>query len=189
MRRTLAVKLVTVASVCVLAALSAHANLVINGGFETGAFSPWTAGGVPGPPTITAVPADVHSGTYAAELNPFFGAISQSVPIVGGTTYSLDFWVKADGVGTLTVTLDSVTVDSLLFVGATAYTHHTYASVTPLATGTLNFAWSDGGTQHAFLDDVNLAAVPEPTTMIAGAMLLLPFGASTLRFMRKARVA
>lgn len=34
-----------------------------------------------------------------------------------------------------------------------------------------------------------LTAVPEPTTMIAGALLLLPFGASTLRFMRKNRAA
>jgi hypothetical protein len=31
--------------------------------------------------------------------------------------------------------------------------------------------------------------VPEPTTMIAGALLLLPFGASTLRFLRKNRTA
>jgi hypothetical protein len=31
--------------------------------------------------------------------------------------------------------------------------------------------------------------VPEPTTLIAGALLLLPFGASTLRFLRKQRVA
>jgi hypothetical protein len=31
-------------------------------------------------------------------------------------------------------------------------------------------------------------AVPEPTTMIAGA-LLLPFGASTLRMLRKSRKA
>jgi hypothetical protein len=29
--------------------------------------------------------------------------------------------------------------------------------------------------------------VPEPTTMIAGALLLLPFGASTLRMLRKNR--
>jgi F0F1-type ATP synthase assembly protein I len=29
--------------------------------------------------------------------------------------------------------------------------------------------------------------VPEPTTMIAGALLLLPFGASTLRILRKSR--
>jgi len=31
--------------------------------------------------------------------------------------------------------------------------------------------------------------VPEPTTLIAGALLLLPFGASTLRILRKSRVA
>ena len=34
-----------------------------------------------------------------------------------------------------------------------------------------------------------LAPVPEPTTMIAGALLLLPFGASAFRKMRKARAA
>jgi hypothetical protein len=32
-------------------------------------------------------------------------------------------------------------------------------------------------------------AVPEPTTMIAGALLLLPFGASTMRALRKNRAA
>jgi hypothetical protein len=31
--------------------------------------------------------------------------------------------------------------------------------------------------------------VPEPTTMVAGALLLLPFGASTLRMFRKSRTA
>ncbi len=34
-----------------------------------------------------------------------------------------------------------------------------------------------------------LAIVPEPATMIAGALLLLPFGASTIRFLRKNRTA
>lgn len=32
-------------------------------------------------------------------------------------------------------------------------------------------------------------AVPEPTTVLAGALLLLPFGASTIRFLRKSRTA
>ena len=31
--------------------------------------------------------------------------------------------------------------------------------------------------------------VPEPTTIVAGAMLLLPFGMSTLRMLRKSRTA
>ena len=33
------------------------------------------------------------------------------------------------------------------------------------------------------------AAAPKPTTMIAGALLLLSFGASTLRMLRKSRAA
>jgi hypothetical protein len=34
-----------------------------------------------------------------------------------------------------------------------------------------------------------VVAVPEPSTMLAGALLLLPFGASTLRILRKRQVA
>jgi hypothetical protein len=37
--------------------------------------------------------------------------------------------------------------------------------------------------------DFSYTAVPEATTIIAGAMLLLPFGASTLRILRKNRTA
>jgi hypothetical protein len=35
----------------------------------------------------------------------------------------------------------------------------------------------------------SIAAVPEPTTVVAGVLLLLPFGASTLRILRKNRTA
>ena len=37
--------------------------------------------------------------------------------------------------------------------------------------------------------DITVDVVPEPTTMLAGALLLLPFGASTLRILRKSRAA
>jgi hypothetical protein len=37
--------------------------------------------------------------------------------------------------------------------------------------------------------EATLTAVPEPTTIISGALLLLPFGASTLRILRKKQVA
>lgn len=46
--------------------------------------------------------------------------------------------------------------------------------------------------QYAFeFDNVaySTTPVPEPTTIIAGALLLLPFGASTIRFLRKNRTA
>jgi hypothetical protein len=54
----------------------------------------------------------------------------------------------------------------------------------------LEFMWVYGaGYPYYALDNVSLdlAAVPEPTTMIAGALLLLPFGATTLRALRRRR--
>jgi hypothetical protein len=50
--------------------------------------------------------------------------------------------------------------------------------------------FANGSIQDTYSQNVQvLAAVPEPTTMIAGAMLLLPFGASMLRILRKNRTA
>jgi hypothetical protein len=43
--------------------------------------------------------------------------------------------------------------------------------------------------QELLLRTQDAPPVPEPTTMIAGALLLLPFGASTLRVLRKHRGA
>lgn len=68
---------------------------------------------------------------------------------------------------------------------------------------TLINLWGDGVNQYSLyglppayapavdngIATISLAAVPEPTTMIAGALLLLPFGASTLRILRKNRTA
>jgi hypothetical protein len=45
------------------------------------------------------------------------------------------------------------------------------------------------GTSQAQTAFDNLSMVPEPTTMIAGGLLLLPFGASTFRMLRKKRMA
>jgi hypothetical protein len=41
----------------------------------------------------------------------------------------------------------------------------------------------------ANIDSITISSVPEPTTMIAGALLLLPFGASTIRILRRNRMA
>ena len=52
------------------------------------------------------------------------------------------------------------------------------------------YAYSDGtGVSQPQLADPRFVPVPEPTTMISGALLLLPFGASTLRIMRRNRAA
>ena len=52
---------------------------------------------------------------------------------------------------------------------------------------------NDGTVGHLWLmdgfSDAISVPVPEPATLVAGALLLLPFGASTFRFMRKNRAA
>ena len=56
--------------------------------------------------------------------------------------------------------------------------------------GDLLQPWLNGSANTAAQEMMGtLAAVPEPSTIIAGALLLLPFGASTLRFVRKNRAA
>jgi len=51
------------------------------------------------------------------------------------------------------------------------------------------FALMPGVTGTFDLKELDTLPVPEPTTMIAGALLLLPFGASTIRILRKNRTA
>jgi hypothetical protein len=98
------------------------------------------------------------------------------------------------------------------------YNPGTSSHVTPIngelsTGGVLNFQWggfADGSTLELIVETPEtswggvsatldnsapaypvsaLAPVPEPTTMIAGAFLLLPIGASTLRALRKNRAA
>ena len=52
----------------------------------------------------------------------------------------------------------------------------------------LNYSGYNGSTPWgAVIGNVVLSAVPEPTTVVAGALLLLPFGMSTLRILRKSK--
>jgi hypothetical protein len=60
-------------------------------------------------------------------------------------------------------------------------------AVTPLAEGP--FIHENGEFNHDLRATFLFTPVPEPTTMIAGAMLLLPFGLSTIRMLRKSRTA
>jgi hypothetical protein len=62
------------------------------------------------------------------------------------------------------------------------------ANWTDAANGAYGVADMVLGTPGAAQDQL-VMVVPEPTTMIAGALLLLPFGASTLRILRKNRTA
>jgi len=125
---------------------------------------------------------------------------SATVPSGGGSTADSFQWVQGP-----TITLTPNTT----YVLAASYTGNDpddfwYGSAT-LSGATLdNAVWESGGTQ-VFPDQVwgstgqgffgpnlsfsEIPPVPEPTTIISAALMLLPFGASTLRIMRRKQVA
>lgn len=181
--------LLLVAALLVVSA--AHANLVVNGGFETGDFTGWTLSGNPG--YIGIVTDPVHSGTFAASFGAvgFQTMLAQTlVPTTPGSSYLIDFWLKNDyGPGNLfTVDWNGSTIFTQGDSQSFDWTEYTF-TVSATATSTpLAFGFRQDPSFFQF-DDVSVTPVPEPTTMIAGALLLLPFGASALRSLRKNRTA
>jgi hypothetical protein len=172
------------AAATLLIALSAQANLVSNGDFESGTLGPWTGINV----NVTDNAADVHGGTYAAELTALASTLTQNVAVSGGQTYLLDFWAKANGPGVLTIGLDSapsIFLDSPPSL-ANGYQEYHFL-ITPAEAGDLSFSWNDNNVDDAFIDDVSLVAVPEPSTVVSGAILLLAFGMTAVRLCNQIR--
>jgi hypothetical protein len=107
------------------------------------------------------------------------------------TTYDQLFYYSTEGTGNLAdhMPLSSVETSVLAY----PYLQSVTESATGLAYYTPPTSYSggyttgvSGATQYEY---EFVSVVPEPTTMIAGALLLLPFGVSTLRIMRKPRLA
>jgi len=73
---------------------------------------------------------------------------------------------------------DNVTLTSVLATYGTWEVMRAYA-----------YIGNTGAASSGSVDIYSITVVPEPTTMIAGALLLLPFGVSTLRMLRKNRTA
>ena len=96
--------------------------------------------------------------------------------------------------GTLQATWDNDYLSLSAGATVTFYVQGYRVDVTPIAvapTGGSNFSGDNPWVQpdQDILAQFDVTPVPEPTTMLAGALLLLPFGASTLRILRKTRAA
>ncbi len=155
-----------------------------------GASRSYAGGSGPFAYTITAPPHGLYSvapgGNKAISTFYYYEPLlvtfsSANVTAVGGL-FSLTTGTGGASSGTVKVTLSdgtSQTFDAGLFRGfVTSYdgpviTSLSLASLTANAYPTLD---------HFY---VGTTPVPEPTTMIAGALLLLPLGASTLRLLRR----
>jgi hypothetical protein len=204
--------ILTIASAGLLGTLSVQAslNLVQDPGFEggetgflTSTSTPWVNPAyTPGFTDINNVNVvkngNPHSGMFNAVLTEEVidssadsAVMYQSMSLTAGSLYSVSFWILPQGTGDLTVSLNGVYVtpgvNGVMAVnGAEVYSQYSF-TVTPVNnSGILSFVWSSSATPTILdLDDVSVTAVPEPTTMVAGALMLLPFAASTLRRRKK----
>ena len=175
---------------------AAHANLVTNGGFETGDLTGWTQSGNRSLTGVTVDPVLVHSGTWGARLGPPFteGFLTQDIATEAGQTYNVSLWLRNPGgtpnsfTASFGVGAGSTVVPQLTNAVAFPYTFHSASILATAAVTTLTI----GGFRHdpSFwgLDDVDVSLVPLPAALPLLASGLLGLGAVGWR-RRKGAVA
>lgn len=208
----LALGMAVIGASCLIPAAT-RAALLINGDFElpniSGNFTTYNTGANIGGWVVTSGSVDLINNYWqpasggqsldtAGNIN---GTIQQTVATTAGQLYRLTFDMSGnpDGLPTIKSLLVTFGSASQTFLFNTAgitksnmkWTLMTWDVVATGASTLLSFASADSPTTAygAALDNVALVPVPEPATVIAGALLLLPFGASALRIMRKDKQA
>jgi len=165
---------------------SARANLITNGGFETGDFSGWTVLGNDNG-VVGAVPfTSPHSGNFQALFASGDNSISQNVTTTPGSSYVITFWLAADvrqgGLPSVSVNWGGSSIFSQSFTSPSSYTEYTFNvnSLNPLTQ--LQFQFSSIFGNVFYLDDisVNRAGVPDGGSSVSLLGLAL-FGMAMLR--------
>jgi hypothetical protein len=154
-----------------LASSAARADLVTNGGFETGDFTGWNVTNDNLSFVYSSDPLyGPHSGTYEALLGAYGsdGTLSQTISDVAGQTLQLVYWIASDGNAPNDFSAlwngNVIAGSALSNVGKTGYVEYIFKVI---ATGSDVLAFNERN-DNGFLslDDVSLNVVPEPGTLV-----------------------
>jgi hypothetical protein len=149
---------------------SVNANLITNGGFETGDFTGWTIGGTGVAGVDSSNP---HSGSYAASFCCDV-TLTQTIPTVAGATYDLTVWfAHFFPANSIQIYWNGNQIENATLITDANYFLSTYAGL--VATGSLTeIEFVFGGEGLVSLDDVSVTGVgvPEPFSTL---WLALPF--------------
>jgi|SRR6185312_5642089 len=194
-------------------AMSAHAQLVTNGGFETGDFTGWTVSPNQEDPWVVTSNQGGHtpSGSFYASTG-CVGALCigsdgldstnylyQDLPTVAGQTYQISFSFASGGPGGegspdcgencvlgIHSNLDTVTQELVATFGNTTLVDLVNLSASPAMSQYVFTATATGTTtrlefqnredpDYSALDDISVAATPEPGTILMGLSASLIF--------------
>jgi len=167
---------------CTLAP-NTFANIVTNGGFESG-LSGWTCTGF----DYCTTSFGGQSGASSAITfdNSGYGELSQTLSTDTGTLYDVSFWWRSSNstsANELGITFDSSSVGGLIGgVAPTIWTNVTTSFTATSALTTMSF-WlaTNSGTGVVYLDEVVVTAVPAPITLGLLGLGLLGLGLNRKR--------
>jgi hypothetical protein len=172
--------IVGLAAAIAISSAPAHAQLVTNGGFETGDLTGWTRTAI-GTCIDQVNSGSARSGSFGFISSPSNSACvySQSIATTAGQQYDFSFWVSNLGGGANSLFeafWNGSSVYALTNATASAYTQQFFSVTATSATTDINFVIRFDSNFY-MLDDVSVVrsttttTVPEPssvTLMVAG---------------------